>query len=800
MPIPYRDEIRPGARGVIVLEALGLDEEAQGRPLAGATGYLINRWWHQAGLKREDFSILSVVKRHPPGSKLFLIPKEEIQVATLRLQEDLLKLKRINLIIPLGNLALQAVLGFGGIEKYRGSILGATLGDGSVVKTIPVIPPADTFQDPQLVGRCLADWRRIGEEIKTPEIRVPQRELLIDVRKEDRDFLLAEARAAQMMAVDIETNPEKGNLICVGFATRPEFAWTLPWDGGAIWQKEFIHELLALENEKVLQNGLYDTYWLRRFNLPVVNYRWDTLDMHHALDARETHRLAYLASIYTREPFWKDDAKDGGDGRVTGGWESFLRYNCRDAAVTLELQPILAEALNRLGPGVDFYLKHYSQFYPAVLEMMVQGITVDQPARQELLSKLQEERLSLLDVLEEVAGRKLRSKKSIGRKALQQWMYEDLKLPRQYVKKANKSGTRSLSTDNNTLKKLALRFPEKFERPSLLLQQYAEKQKLTEFLADKRVCEDGRFRFSLSFNTEAGRFSSKESPMGEGSNIQNQDRRIRHIFVPDPGHVLVEVDASQIESRFVFIFTGDPHLIELANTKPWEFDQHRESARVIGFQEIGKPERYVGKKVSHGAQRGMEAYRLQETMLKDGFIRTVAECEEYLANYHKGYPALREVYFRKVRQRVMDDRLLVNSWGRKWACPWDRLTDELYRKAYSYLPQSECLDHMNQHGLAPLWKLLQAQEWPGARLLAHAHDALLISTPLEYAWEIACFLDTHLIDQRTIRDMFGVPHKLVIPVETKVGLAWGQGIEFKRLPSRDDFMDQLKGLEKGGEE
>ena len=44
--------------------------------------------------------------------------------------------------------------------------------------------------------------------------------------------------------------------------------------------------------------------------ITIENLWWDGLYMHHTLDPSAPHSLAFCASVDTREPYWKDEAKD----------------------------------------------------------------------------------------------------------------------------------------------------------------------------------------------------------------------------------------------------------------------------------------------------------------------------------------------------------------------------------------------------------------------------------------------------------------------------------------------------------
>lgn len=59
----------PGARLLIVGEAPGATEDAEGRPFIGKGGQLLDRLMADAGLRRSETSVLNVLKCRPPNNR-----------------------------------------------------------------------------------------------------------------------------------------------------------------------------------------------------------------------------------------------------------------------------------------------------------------------------------------------------------------------------------------------------------------------------------------------------------------------------------------------------------------------------------------------------------------------------------------------------------------------------------------------------------------------------------------------------------------------------------------------------------
>lgn len=256
--------------------------------------------------------------------------------------------------------------------------------------------------------------------------------------------------------------------------------------------------------------------------------------------------------------------------------------------------------------------------------------------------------------------------------------------------------------------------------------------------------------------------------------------------------VILEADLSQVESRLVYAYSKDPALIEAARTPPTERDDHKEVAALmfgVSVKEVTKDQRNLSKTVSHAAQRSMGAKKLQEKFLLAGVQKPLLECKWLLDKYYAARPGI-QVYMRLVRQQIMSTRSLTNSWGRKITWTYHRLDDELYRKAYSWWPQSEDSDLMLQWGVIPAWKYIKSG---AVRAVLHTtvHDSVVFSVHPVDAYTLAVFLRDSL---ERVRTYDGVD--LSIPVEFKLGSTWACEVEFKGFPSREEFQAGVEKIQK----
>lgn len=856
------------ARVVLIGEAPGYNEDQQGRPFVGASGYRLGEWLARVGLARHQVRIENVCEFKPPGDVLAAYGRECVQAWMEDLHRRLALLEDPYVLVPMGNYALYALTGFGsipwhskdgvhkrpGITKWRGSILSYTDRRGRTIKVIPTLHPAATFagRSPGLEGElwCLRDFRRIVEEAQFRELRRPDREHFIKPKLADLydwEQRLTQEQDHTLLFLDIE-NPRrtireqvgetkagkpkykktKGDpyIECVGMSLYPDFSITVPtteeyWGSldvlDEVWT--LLRRMMAHPIQKGAQNHFHDSYYLLDYACPVAQMFWDPMYMHHAYDASAPHDLAFQASILTREPYWKDEAKDPEQAdQYTSNLAAFYTYNGKDAAVGRELVDRHFEELDARGQST-FYWERYVTLYEPLMDLMRRGIRVDLTKRRTCARELHEESDSIQEqLLEATGGVDLFGKTAISGTKLKNWLYRELQIPAVTKKRKAKGGERTEAADEVTLKKLMRKYPDKLEKPGGLILQHRRVTKLKEFYAESRLAPDQRFYSSYGLNTEAGRLQSKKNPRGFGSNAQNIDREARAQFLAEEGCIAWEVDGSQVELRldllYAYLVTGNTRLLERARAKPTELDQHSETAAQVFGVEVAELERclklpkdsperkhaemqrYLGKKTNHAAWREMGGEKFADELLKEaGMVVTRSEAEAWLGLYKKAFPEMGE-FFRWVRLEILKERKCTNSWGRILPFEYDRLDDEAYRRGYSFHPQSDCADWMNSQGFVPLWYWLEYRKRQGdffGCIHVQGHDSLFGSVRRENAWELISGLVGRL--ETSCQYKLGDQAvELVIPATIKVGTSWEGRHEWKALPTKQAFEEVVYGL------
>lgn len=267
---------------------------------------------------------------------------------------------------------------------------------------------------------------------------------------------------------------------------------------------------------------------------------------------------------------------------------------------------------------------------------------------------------------------------------------------------------------------------------------------------------------------------------------------IRSTFLPDEGCIFVRVDLSQVEDRVVKMATRQPRMVELANLRPNIYDVHTDNAcdiLGIGFSDVTKEQRYLAKRVVHAAERGMRGKHLSEVLLKDDYVYSPKRCQGLLDKFLKKNWEIRDFYFPFVRETLIRDKGLVNSWGRVWDVTYEDFDDDLYRRAYSFWPQSEDTDLLNQWGLKPVHNYIKEYNMQ-SRINIQIHDEVILSCPPEEAYSIASFLVKSLERPRVLWGS-----ELRVPCCVTVGMNWADDrYEFKALPKKEEFEKCVQAL------
>jgi DNA polymerase-1 len=212
----------------------------------------------------------------------------------------------------------------------------------------------------------------------------------------------------------------------------------------------------------------------------------------------------------------------------------------------------------------------------------------------------------------------------------------------------------------------------------------------------------------------------------------------RDIFLPDPGHVLISADLSQVDMRSMAGHSQDSNYIALF--APGR-DAHQEIANQVGVT------RQDAKAIGHGWNYGLGAKRMISNGLDPGKVLT------FINGMEARFPQL--IRWREsIREQGEAGEILDNGFGRKMRCDQARA----YTVAPALMGQGGARDIM----CASLLRLPR-QVWPMLRVMVH--DEILLSVPKDIALDVA-----QEVHRAMTWEWRGVP----ILCDMTFGTSWGE--------------------------
>lgn len=743
-------------KAAFVGESPGKDEARAGRPFVGRSGKELTGLMGEAGILRHECYITNFIKEQPPfyDGKYHLEKYIKIRNHQVTLSKEALwfrealkeELEKVtaNVIVAVGGAAMWALTdkhmksGFG-IEAWRGSVLESTLLPGR--KVIPIIHPAAALRNYIYTHHIRHDLKeKVRPHSEFPEIPpdpniyhiFPTFEFVMDY--------LDKCMQSSLVAYDIETNPQY-----ISFAYKEGEAMAVPFTRGgqdyflaeqecAIWEK--IAELMESDVACVAHNAAFDTEYLFDMYGIRVHNAHDTMVVAGINFPDFPKSLAFLTSIYTELPYYKEDGKEffksGVEGNVSE--EQFAIYSARDSLV---LQTIFRKQLEDLRDLDNFqgYEDQRRLIEPAVY-MMSRGIQMSTKTLWKNSKNAEAQMTRILKEIEDLAGYEFNPNST---QQCAQYFYDLKKLKKRY-----KKGAKGPTTDDDSLKIWMLNKDPEIAKVAALCQEYRHylvrdsRYYRVKLKHDRLIC-------NLNVvGTETGRFSSSKSRItGLGANMQNQPPDMNEAMLPDHGYVGWEIDLAQAEARVVCNYGPDITMMNAFNSGK---DLHKVTASMIfgvPYEEVtwdeDDPSHWVSLGTGRHAMRkwGKEA---NHALNYDMGPRTAAlrwECTEQEARmiinaYHRLYPGVKK-YQARIRDELNRNHgVLANLHGRKRLF-MDRWGDTTWKSAYAFLPQSTVAAQINRYGLCYIY--YNPSIFPEVETLMQIHDSIRGQIPLTVGWQ-----------------------------------------------------------------
>jgi uracil-DNA glycosylase family 4 len=774
------------AKLVVVGEAPAREEVRQQRPLVGPTGKVHEGLLRHLGVSRGELFETNAFPWRCPGDSIknYALTGHSLEEGSELLWRDLKAIKP-NCILSLGNHALTTLTGHTGISKWRGSILRSLRGG---YKVVPTIHPAVLFKRGEISGAwpyqtkayIALDYKRAIAESRTPEFNLPSRELVIARTSHDLKLFLKTYAHKKLCMLDIEVI--KCIPICIALAFNRHHSLSVPLlplahlkghtpmaktDRLEMWR------LLASWFESGVdvagQNWKFDHEKLLRpcnFRIPRQPAH-DTLILMHVLNPEFPKRLDFISSIYTREPYYKDEGRTF-DPRKDS-IDQYYYYNAKDSAVQMEcLEEMLKEADER---GLrEYYETVRMPQHSFFMEMEQNGLPVDNDRRIELFHKYTDMELALEEKLFSLAGWKINVR---SRTDVPLLLYKELQLPTR--KKADEDTLVAL-LGNNLARDAELR-----QRQTLAINYILDLRRIklskTKIAAPLDYDNKMRTGFRLA-GTETGRRSTsilkapvRPHPMGLSFHGITKHGElggdIRSMFVAPEGYEFAEFDERQAEARIVALLSDDLELLKSFDT----IDVHKLTAKWIfgkKMEKISEDERFIGKAARHGGAYDMGKRRhmieVNTNARRFGIDLRISEWRagRNLETFHRYSPKIREIYHKDVQQAIENDRTLRNPYGGVRTF-FDRWGQDLFREAYAHIPQSTVPDHLILAGFRVKKRL------PWLLFSLEAHDSFTVLYRVERRDEVYTTFKEELEKEIDFKNCTLSRGKITIPMECKVG-------------------------------
>lgn len=759
-----------GARLVILGEAPSREESSAGRPFVGPSGRELDRLLKDAGINRSDCWITNACKYEVPpniGAKKSSFYARAVahgididkQLAELQVEINDIK---PNCILALGGTALWALSGKSKISKHRGSIMW-----GMGTKFVPTYHPAHLLHSAsgsEIKGYwnrqiMIFDMKRAWEESASPELILPSRICQVAQNSGELYEYLERYKHCTKVAVDIEAG---GHClpICIGIAFNRHHGMTVP-----LWNSDGISsipssDLAAMwvmlyktlwEKDIIGHNFNYDRDKIRRLGFSVRQVCSDTMLKAFAINPELPKGLAFNTSIYTREPFYKDE------GMYEGSYRDLLLGCARDACVTYEVDEAMEPDLQELGMG-KFYKNFLMTLPDFYAEIENNGFRVNEEKRLELIQKYVEwdERLGF--EMYQLAGDDINPNSAPQVSSL---LFDNWKLP--YRKGTGEEELTALLNLQNGVR---------YEPYRQWIEKCLERRRVRKTMSTYLLAlpdYDGKMRTTCFMCLETGRTSTgqQDPPIRPKVDMVGKGRQtdmkvmgaafqvftkhgdigsdVRGMYEPDEGEIFVQLDSSQAEARVVFnLATDEQALLDIdehdyhALTASWFFGgvEADYSKKVLGYE---SPIRFAGKTLRHaghlgaGKRRAATELNTQARKYKIPITVTEAQTERALKIFHSKQPKIQRVFHAEVIECLKNTRRLtaplpygIDAERGGIRIFYERWGDDLFREALAYLPQRAVTDNTKAAGIRI------KRQFKEAKIILEAHDALLFSVRKEY--------------------------------------------------------------------
>jgi len=753
-------------RLVIVGEAPGAREDDEHAAFVGPAGELLTQLLKEIGISREECYITNAVKCRPPDNRT--PTKAEVKECNGYLQREL-DSTQSEIVLGLGNTALQALTGRSGITKYRGKVWGS-----GGTRTICTFHPAAALRSSHYLPQIRADFARVHRLYSgSTQSALTTRTRIIRTGRQ-LQILIKILQRAPEIAFDLETTglhewEDEARIVTIGVAWAVGEAAIIPVNHAELssthkWISLVKKTLRPIFEDKtkrfIAHNAKFDAKWFAMFSI-YVPVTFDTMIAAHLLDENRPKGLKPLAQMLLGADDYDIDVKDAYNQDL----KTLAIYNGKDCDYTLRLYRIFREQLREQPRLARVFKKLMMPASAVFTELEMRGTYVDRTRLKTRTVKAELIISRLEAYMTEFTG-----KESLNFNSPQQvgvWLFEELGLP-----VIEETSTGAPSTKESVLFSLS----EKHRAVRALLKYRKWSKFLSTYLLPWTQRLDAHSRIHPSYRltgTVTGRLSSSEP------NLQQvpRDSFIRGIVGSRPGWTFVEADYSQIELRLAAMLANEKIMLKILSEGR---DLHTMTALSLlktGGTSVSKDERVIwGKHPNFGLLFSMKPEKYKEYCFQNGHPISLQEAELTYKRFHETYPALKSWHDRMIRV-ARSQKQVVTAIGRVRHLPDISSANrsartEAERQAINSVVQGLASD-ICLNAAVRLGKWLPPAQ---GRLVGSVHDALLFEIKDEYVSNIVPYIKSVMQETRQIKQAFGADIAVPLVVDVEVGTHWSEGI------------------------
>lgn len=578
-------------------------------------------------------------------------------------------------------------------------------------------------------------------------------ELILNLEnlKELQQTLMLQAE----IVIDLETTslrPVEAEIVGISFAWKggnPVYIPVAHTEATPQIPLEIVLDILKPVFQKkdlaiIGQNIKYEIMVLAKYGIELEGDIHDTMLQSYLLDANlQRHNLNDLAERHLQHRMIKYEEVVGkGKNQISFAdvpLQKALHYAAEDSEATLKIHEKLFPRLAEINLG-SMYHEIELPLSRTLAKMETHGVKIEVDYLRLLCDRLRDDLELLKQKIYLQAGEEFNINST---QQLATILFEKMGITA--GKKKTKTG---YSTNAAVLEQIA-----QFEPIASDLLTYRTKNKLVntylEVFPTLISPQTGRIHTSYSQAvTTTGRLSSSR-PNLQNIPIKGEDgAKIRKAFIPEPGHLIISADYSQIELRFLAHLSGDESLIEVYKQNG---DIHTETAAAIyqtPKENITNNQRQAAKSINFGIIYGMGAFRLAREINV-----TNQQARMFIEAYFKKYPKIK-TYMDETIAFCRENLFVETIFHRKRTLPDINAKNHMIRSAAERM----AINSRIQGSSADLIKIAMIeiqrkleQTFPQTRMIMQIHDELVFEASEEEVDKVIPIIKKIMEQSATLR-------------------------------------------------